>query len=198
MARKHFNRYGVETQDDKSGDGYNKKLIRFMREVAYKGPSYDTHDLVKLNELFDEYMDKCEKWDMKPGNQGMALALGVSYSTFKGWMNDPDEVKRDPARARVVREMCQFIATYRENLMIDARMNPVVGIFWQKNYDGMKDEQETVIKHETDSVDVKRLKDKYQAIAESGSNIIDVEATIKNAKTQIIDYRNPNRDGKKV
>jgi hypothetical protein len=82
--------------------------------------------------------------------------------------------------------------------MIDARMNPVVGIFWQKNYDGMKDEQETVIKHETDSVDVKRLKDKYQAIAESGSNIIDVEATIKNAKTQVIDYRNPNRDGKKI
>lgn len=29
--------------------------------------------------------------------------------------------------------------------MADGKVNPVTGIFWQKNYDGMKDQQEVVV-----------------------------------------------------
>ena len=33
----------------------------------------------------------------------------------------------------------------REQLMSDGKINPVTGIFWQKNWDGLKDQQEVVI-----------------------------------------------------
>ena len=33
----------------------------------------------------------------------------------------------------------------REQLMSDGKINPVTGIFWQKNWDGLKDQQEVVV-----------------------------------------------------
>ncbi|CAJ0600759.1 unnamed protein product [Cylicocyclus nassatus] len=33
----------------------------------------------------------------------------------------------------------------REGLMADGKVNPVTGIFWQKNYDGLRDQQEVVV-----------------------------------------------------
>lgn len=33
----------------------------------------------------------------------------------------------------------------REQLMADGKVNAVAGIFWQKNYDGLKDQQEVIV-----------------------------------------------------
>lgn len=196
-VKERKSRRSKKDSQETGGREYNLKLIRFMREIAYNGEPYDTHDLNKINELFEGYLKKCEEWDMKLGTQAIALALGVKYSTFKGWQNDPEEVRRDPARARVVGEMCQFVAMYRESLMQDSKINPVVGIFWQKNYDGLKDQQETVVKAE-EHVDTARLKDKYQAIASTESNVIDVNAIVKQAKTQVIDYKSKYESEKAI
>ena len=46
--------------------------------------------------------------------------------------------------------------------MQDGQINPVTGIFWQKNYDGLKDTQDLVLTPNT-----QRLSDSdYQEIAE--------------------------------
>ena len=46
--------------------------------------------------------------------------------------------------------------------MQDGQINPVTGIFWQKNYDGLKDTQDLVLTPNT-----QRLSDNdYQEIAE--------------------------------
>lgn len=54
---------------------------------------------------------------------------------------------------------------YREGLMEDGKVNPVTGIFWQKNYDGMKDQQEVVLTPNTSPLgeqkDAEALKQKY-------------------------------------
>jgi hypothetical protein len=54
---------------------------------------------------------------------------------------------------------------YREGLMEDGKVNPVTGIFWQKNYDGMKDQQEVVLTPNTSPLgeqkDTEALKQKY-------------------------------------
>jgi hypothetical protein len=41
-----------------------------------------------------------------------------------------------------VRKIC---AGNREFLMQDGKINPITGIFWQKNYDGLKDVQDVVL-----------------------------------------------------
>ena len=54
---------------------------------------------------------------------------------------------------------------YREGLMEDGKVNPVTGIFWQKNYDGMKDQQEVVLTPNQNPLgeqkDAESLKQKY-------------------------------------
>ena len=54
--------------------------------------------------------------------------------------------------------------------MEDGKVNPVTGIFWQKNYDGMKDQQEVVLTPNQnvlgDGIDAERLKQKYLENAE--------------------------------
>ena len=56
-------------------------------------------------------------------------------------------------------------SAYREGLMADGKVNPVTGIFWQKNYDGMKDQSEVILTPNTDPLgdkkDAEQLKDKY-------------------------------------
>ena len=37
------------------------------------------------------------------------------------------------------------LGLYREQLRSDGKINPVTGIFWQKNWDGLKDQQEVVL-----------------------------------------------------
>ena len=48
--------------------------------------------------------------------------------------------------------------------MQDGKINPVTGIFWQKNYDGMKDQSEVVLTPNNplgEQKDVEALKQKY-------------------------------------
>ncbi len=48
--------------------------------------------------------------------------------------------------------------------MQDGKINPVTGIFWQKNYDGLKDQQEQVIIPANplgDSTDAETLRRRY-------------------------------------
>ena len=48
--------------------------------------------------------------------------------------------------------------------MQDGHVNPVVGIFWQKNYDGLKDQQETIITPNNplgDATDTEALRRRY-------------------------------------
>ena len=53
--------------------------------------------------------------------------------------------------------------------MQDGKINPVTGIFWQKNYDGMKDQSEVVLTPNNplgDSKDTEALKQKYLEAAD--------------------------------
>jgi hypothetical protein len=49
--------------------------------------------------------------------------------------------------------------------MEDGKINPVTGIFWQKNYDGMRDQQEVVLTPNTsplgEQADAEALRQKY-------------------------------------
>ena len=59
--------------------------------------------------------------------------------------------------------------------MEDGKINPVVGIFWQKNYDGMKDQQEVVLTPNAnplgDAESAERLKEKYLDAAKTAGQL---------------------------
>jgi hypothetical protein len=65
--------------------------------------------------------------------------MGFDNNTFGAFSR-----KDDPE----IREFCQWVrktcAMFRENLVADSKINPVIGIFWQRNYDGLRNDTEQV------------------------------------------------------
>jgi hypothetical protein len=99
---------------------------------------------------------------MKIGNQAAYAAIGINKDNVYDWT-----VRREanPARADFLKRVQKVCAMYREGLMEDGKVNPVTGIFWQKNYDGMKDQQEVVLTPNTNPLgeqkDAEALQQKY-------------------------------------
>lgn len=122
----------------------------------------DHDDVEEMERRFQHYLTKCAEWDMKIGNQAAYAAIGINKDLVYEWT-----VRRqtNPRRTEFVKKVQQFCAMYREGLMEDGKVNPVTGIFWQKNYDGMKDQQEVVLTPNTSPLgeqkDAEALKQKY-------------------------------------
>lgn len=167
-ARKH----SPITQAQKAimPEGYNAKVTAFMMEIMPKEP-LDLQDVAEMERRFLNYVQKCSEWDMKVGNQAAYMAIGITKEQAWEWEN---VVKGNPARSDFVKKVRQFCGVFREGLMQDGKVNPVTGIFWQKNYDGMKDQTEMVLTPNNplgDMKDTKALEQKYLESAYNGLEV---------------------------
>lgn len=149
--------------------GRNTEYATFLMEISSL-PPVDKDDIEALEQRFRDYLNLCAKYDMKVGNQAAYLALGITKDNVYDWENGRG---RTPAHSDFIKKVKQFCATYRENLMQDGQINPVTGIFWQKNYDGLKDTQDLVLTPNT-----QRLSDSdYQEIAEKYKQLPTMDET---------------------
>jgi DNA-binding XRE family transcriptional regulator len=138
----------------------NTRRIVFVTTLATL-PPIDTKDAGALEARLGEYLAICREQGMKAGNQAMCLALGVEVSTLISWSNGNAPTPSLVQFAKKARSIC---SSFRESYMQDGKVNPVTGIFWQKNYDGLKDQQEHVITPNNvlgDRPDPVRLQQKY-------------------------------------
>lgn len=119
----------------------NVRYIKFIRELSLL-PKIDNTDLDAMKNRLDEYLAICEKYGMKVGNQACYFALGIDKNDAYDWTHGRS---RSPEFSDFIKKVQKLCAMYRENLMQDGQINPVTGIFWQKNYDGLKDQQEVVL-----------------------------------------------------
>lgn len=142
-------------------EGYNTRRIRFMQAILPTEP-LDRDDVEEMERRFAFYLEMCAQWDMKVGNMAAYAAIGIDKDDAYEWTN---RNLGNPARTRFIKKVQKVCAMYREGLMEDGKVNPVTGIFWQKNYDGMKDQQEVVLTPNTSPLgeqkDAEALKQKY-------------------------------------
>lgn len=142
-------------------EGYNSRRIRFMSLIMPTEP-LDNNDVDEMERRFNRYLELCAEWDMKIGNQAAYAAIGINKGLAWEWAN---RNLGNPRRTDFIKKVQQICAMYREGLMEDGKVNPVTGIFWQKNYDGMKDQQEVVLTPNTSPLgepqDAEALKQKY-------------------------------------
>lgn len=118
----------------------NRAMIQHAMEIQQLSTTCDRNDIESVRSTFMNYMALCQKNGMKPGNIGLCTALGVNISTLDGWTkNDKKPEFREFAIA--VKGM---IATVREGMIADGLINPVIGIFWQRNYDGLRNDTEQI------------------------------------------------------
>jgi hypothetical protein len=69
---------------------------------------------------------------------GMYNAIGIDRRrVYEMLAKNPD----GPVEVTIKKGM-DILSEIRESLMSSGKLNPVTGIFWQKNFDGLKDIQE--------------------------------------------------------
>lgn len=125
--------------DTKPGD--NSKYATVLMELA-SWPKTDKTDIEELDNRFMEYLQYCASNDIKIGNQMAYLALGLS----KDDVYDMEHGRKlGNSASEFIKKVKQICAGNRELLMQDGKVNPITGIFWQKNYDSMKDVQDITI-----------------------------------------------------
>lgn len=142
--------------------GYNGELVSNIASLI-QPPELTDPDCIERWEKFTAYLRMCAEKDMKVGNLAAYMAIGIDKTIAWKWENE--QLSKD--RRNLIKSIRQVCAVYREQLMQDGKVNPVVGIFWQKNYDGMRDQTETVITanaplgEEVTGSDAERLAETY-------------------------------------
>ena len=124
---------------------------------------YDSNELPEVTEkrmLFINYMESCVQYDIIPANQGCFSALHVSpeewRKTVAGQINPQFRV--------LYTQIERVLSAIREQLGMKSKINPATLIFWGKNFDGMKDEQEVLVANKDqfgELPDGQKLAEKY-------------------------------------
>jgi hypothetical protein len=128
---------GIHT---KPGD--NSKYTGVLLQIMQWG-KVERSDVNALEERFWQYVDYCNKSDVRITNQAAYLALGLS----KDNVYDMEHGRSfGSAHSEFIKKVKAFCAAYREMLGADGKINPVTLVWWQKNYDGLVDKQEIEVK----------------------------------------------------
>lgn len=116
---------------------YNARQIAHITEVHKIGLMADRSDIVSLRSCFLAYLELCQKDGFKINNLAAYASMGMNRETFHYLKKKPE-----------YRELAEFVqsicAMSRENLISDGKINPVIGIFWQRNFDGLRNDTEQV------------------------------------------------------
>lgn len=144
------------------GREYNARLIEHIMRINEIATHADRNDLSTLKSCFIAYLQLCQEDGFSISNLSAYAAMGFSqYHSF-----DVYSQKDNPE----IRQFCGFVrqtcAMFRESMVSANKLNPVIGIFWQRNFDKLRNDTEQVQStQEMDDLDVaKSYKEKYKNI----------------------------------
>lgn len=143
----------------------NALFCQYAMDI-FHAPSVDLDDPEAVAAAIDEYFRYCIDRGLRPGNLGLYAALGLSKQNVSDALRGASHKLR-PSTIDLLKKAKQALATYRELLGSQGKLNPVTLIFWQKNYDGLKDQQDIVLtpntgmqqEHTADEIAQKVLED---------------------------------------
>ena len=143
--------------------GDNSKIAGLLYEIGQWGV-VDRTNVQEMEDRFWRYVQICLERDIRVTNQAAYLAMGISRDDVHHWENG---ISRTPEHCTLIKKVKAFCGAYREMLGANGKLNPATLIWWQKNYDGMKDVQEVVISPKNplgDTLDQKELEAKIADI----------------------------------
>ena len=143
------------------------KYANFVLAVKQIAVGVNTKDVEDMRRRFYAYLTLCDACSMKVGNMNAYAAMGIINQYAWQWKSGG--FGSTPERKALIEEVDSVCAGYREQLIGDGQINPVTGIFWQKNYDGLRDIQS----HEIAPMDPLGEKRSAKEIAEQYKDIID-------------------------
>ena len=142
---------------------YNNRLIQHIMQVNEIALNADRHDLLSLKSCFIAYLQLCQ-------SDGFPVQNLTAYAAMGFYNNDMFSAfsKKDNPE---IRAFCQWVratcAMYRESMITGNKLNPVIGIFWQRNFDGLRNDTEQVqaVQEQQDEYSSKTgYKDRYRKL----------------------------------
>ena len=109
-------------------------------QLLYSQPRAKTEEEItqRLQWYFFEY---CVQFQMKPTIDGCAMALGIHRDTLNNWEHgESGSFKLD-----VAKKCKQLVKLFMESATMEGKLNPIIWMFYGKNYFGMVDKQEMVL-----------------------------------------------------
>ena len=106
--------------------------------------------------LYD-FFNTCQQTGQLPTVEKMVMCLGTVRQVVWDWEHGRNCSQR---RIDMIKKAKEFIASFESEMVTEGKINPVVYIFRAKNYFGMKDQQDVVLKPENplgETVDQARL-----------------------------------------
>lgn len=139
MAKYEMTELDVDLAPALMRKGSNAAVVATVvatREIAKRA---DINDPQSLMNCLQDYILFCLDNNVKITNMAAYAACGVSTNDVRNW-----EAGRTRASDPRYKEFAVFLRSvcsqYREQSMVEGLLNPAVGIWHQKNYDGFRDD----------------------------------------------------------
>ena len=139
MAKRELSQMDIDLAPSLMRKGSNAELVAHLIGTRMIADKADINDPESLYACLREYLALCVEQNIKVTNTAAYAACGVSGTDVLNWENGRTRAndKRYKEFATFLRSVC---AQYREQAMVEGLVNPAVGIWHQKNYDGMRDD----------------------------------------------------------
>ena len=118
----------------------NARYANFVLAIAAIGRGADKNDVNDLRMRFYAYVELAAQTNNKLSNMNAYMSMGLTASKVSQLMAHGTQDQKD-----LLEEVKMICGGYRESLMSDGQLTPSTGMFWQKNYDGLKDATEHVV-----------------------------------------------------
>jgi hypothetical protein len=156
--------------------GFNQRVLDMIRTIN-DGEIVDPDDVDTMERRYNAYLDYCVEHDMPISNLTAYRAIGITREQVNRWLNGMGfQNKRRKAFLERVKADC---GAYRESAMLEGTMPVPTGIFWQKNYDGLRDVTETIVHVDDSWVE----NQSPEELAARYGDVIDAEFTEKAQKS---------------
>lgn len=108
----------------------------------------DLHNPEQVKEAIVNYFNGCYESGTRPANMGLYRALGLSFRDMSDILLGKNKSKATPESIVIMKKAIRVLSEYREQIGIQGKINPVTLLFWQKNYDALRDNTQIEVSHE--------------------------------------------------
>lgn len=135
QARKKLHEISKYQYDDNLS-----QILSAMCKVASL-QEIDTNNPKEVERNCLAYIETCAEQNVKPTEEGLALALGVCRSTLQNWLNG--KYKKPPEVIDVLKKYMSLLNALHIQYMVEGKINPIPAIFLAKNnFENYRDQQE--------------------------------------------------------
>ena len=118
----------------------NARYANFVLAIAAIGRGADRNDVNDLRMRFYAYVELAAQTNNKLSNMNAYMSMGLTATKVSQLMQHGTQDQKD-----LLEEVKMICGGYRESLMSDGQLTPSTGMFWQKNYDGLRDATEHIV-----------------------------------------------------